>query len=190
MEKINLKQLSKLMLITNFITTIFYSLSYPYIYAESIKVVSKAYISMEQIIQCAGIVIFGIVWNKIGDKLFKHYSMICVTEIIADVILFAHVIITGNLKFYFILNVLIYAIITRNMANGGIKLRAKVHPDEKTRERYDNNCNIVNSTATLMGAGISLMFLFDINVLFIFALIGNIFDNFCYIYIYKKIRNK
>lgn len=104
--------------------------------------------------------------------------------------MFTHVLVTGNLKFYFILNVLIYALITRNMANGGIKLRAKVHPDEKSRERYDNNNNIVNSTATLMGAGISLLFSFDIKILFIFALIGNTFDNFCYLYIYRKVIDK
>lgn len=190
MSKSNLQRLSRLMLITNFICTVFYALSYPYIYAETVKAVTKTYISLEQIIQCAGIVLFGIVWNKIGDKLFKYYPIICVAEIIADFFLFGSVLITGNLKFYFILNVLIYAVITRNMANGGIKLRAKVHPDEKTRERYDNNCNIINSTATLLGAGISILFSFDLNILFIFALIGNTFDNFSYLYIYKKIKEK
>lgn len=50
MDKKYLARLSKLMLITNFICTIFYSLSYPYIYAESMKVISKSYISAEQII--------------------------------------------------------------------------------------------------------------------------------------------
>lgn len=178
--------LSRFMLITNLICNIFYSMSYPYIYAEMMKVVSHAYISGEQIIICVGVVVFGVLWNKIGDTLYKHYLWIVTAEIIADVVLFAHVLITGDLKFYFVLNVLIYALITRNMANGGIRLRAKVHPDEKTRERYDNNCNIVNSVATLVGSGIALLFDMNMTVLFIAALIGNVFDNFCYYYIYCK----
>lgn len=72
------------------------------------------------------------------------------------------------------------------MANGGIRIRAKVHPDEKSRERYDNNCNIVNSTATLVGSGIALVTDMSLTVLFVAALIGNVFDNFCYYYIYYQ----
>lgn len=181
------KKLSKLMLATNLICSLFYALSYPYIYAEMMKVVSNAYISGEQIISCLGIVLFGVLWNKKGDWLYKHYLWIVTLETIADIILFTHVIITGDLKFYFVLNVIIYALITRNMANGGIRLRAKVHPDEISREHYDNNCNIINSVATLLGAGIALAFHMSLSMLFIAALIGNVFDNFCYYYIYCKV---
>lgn len=161
-------------------------MSYPYIYAEMMKVVNHIYISGEQIVTCLGVIIFGLLWNRKGDFLYKHYLWIVTAEIIADVFLFAHVLITGNLKFYFVLNVLIYALITRNMANGGIRLRAKVHPDEKSRERYDNNCNIVSSVATLIGAGIAIIIPMKLTVLFIAALVGNVFDNFCYYYIYCK----
>lgn len=142
------KKLSSFMLTTNLICNLFYALSYPYIYAEMMKVVDRFYISGEQIVTCLGVIIFGVLWNKVGDFLYKHYLWVVTAEIIADLIMFTHVLITGDLKFYFVLNVLIYALITRNMANGGIRLRAKVHPDEKSRERYDNNCNIVNSIAT------------------------------------------
>lgn len=183
----NRQKLSKLMLSTNFICSLFYALSYPYIYAETVKAVSKVYISAEQIISCLGVVVFGMLWNKIGDALYRHYPLIVLAETIADIVLLTHVLITGNLKFYFILNVLIYAFITRNMANGGIRLRAKVHPTEKSRERYDNNCNIVNSVATLLGAGASIVISLNLTVLFVFALIGNVFDNFCYYYIYCKV---
>lgn len=181
------QRLSRLMLITNLICTLFYALSYPYIYAETLKVVSKNYISAEQIISCSGVVVFGILWNKIGDKLYKHYPLIVLMETVADIILMVHVLVTGNLKFYFIFNVLIYAIITRNMANGGIRLRAKVHPDEKSRENFDNNSNIVNSVATLLGASLSIVLKLDMTTMFVFALIGNTFDNFLYLYIYKKV---
>lgn len=178
------QKLSKFMLTTNLICSIFYSMSYPYIYAEMMKVVSNFYISGEQIVTCLGVVIFGILWNRKGDFLYRHFLFIVTLETIASVAMFIQVIVTGDLKVYFVLNFLIYSLITRNMANGGIRLRAKVHPDEKSRERYDNNCNIVDSVATLAGAGIALATDMSLPLLFVAALIGNVFDNFCYYYIY------
>lgn len=175
------------MLITNFVCNLFYAASYPYIYAETIKVVTRGYISGEQIVSCLGVVLLGILWNKKGEVLFKHFALIINLEVVADLILFGHVLITGDLKFYFVLNVLIYAFLSRNVCNGGIKLRAKVHPDEHSREWYDINCNIANSTATLLGAGFALLVPISITSLFVLALIGNVFDNICYYYIYRVV---
>lgn len=183
-----MKRLSNLMLLANFLCTIFYSLSYPYVYAETVKVVSRPYISFENIISCIGIVLFGTLWNKYGDKLFKHYRSIVLLEIVADLFLFAHVLITGDLKFYFILNILIFAFITKNMACGGTKMRAIVNPTSDLREKYDNNSNTVYSIATLIGAVVSLSYTFSLNTLFVFAFIGNIIDNFFYLYVYNKIK--
>ena len=135
-----LHKLSNLMLFAGFLSTLFYSASYPYIYAETIKVVNEKYLSAEQIISCIGIIVFSALWNKYGDRFFKHYVGILVAEFIADGILFADVIIREDLKFYFLFNVIIYSIITKNLCCGGIKLRAKVNPTEKLRERYDNSC--------------------------------------------------
>ena len=181
-----LKYLSNTMFLANFISTLFYSLSYPYIYAETIKVVPKCYISIEQILTCLSIIVFCKLWNKYSDNLFSHYLTILIAELAADVYLFADVIIRNNLKSYFMLNVIIFAIITRNVCCGITKLRAKVNPTENLRERFDNNLNIVDSAATLIGAGIAMICPFSIKTLFVFALIGNISDNAFYIYIYHK----
>lgn len=183
-----MKKLSNLMLFGNFLCTLFYSMSYPYIYAETIKVVSRQYISIEQIISCIGIVVFGTVWNKYGDKLFKHYEQILILEVIMDIILFGHVLITGNLKFYFLFNIIVYAVVTKNLACGGIKMRAKVNPTEELREKYDNNSNSVYAIATLLGTVTALVFPVGLNILFILAFIGNTVDNFFYFYIYNKIK--
>lgn len=67
-------------------------------------------------------------------------------------------------------------------------MRAMVNPTEKLRERYDNNNQIVSAIATLIGASCSVIFSFDLKILFIFALIGNTIDNFFYLYIYNRIR--
>lgn len=183
-----MKKLSNLMLIAAFFSDLFYAMSYPYIYAETIKVVPKSYITVEQLLACLGTIIFCGLWNKYSDRLFKHYRKILVVEIIADIILFADVITRGNLKFYFLLNIIIYSIITRNLACGGTKLRALCNPTEKERERYDNNNNVIASVSTILGASTALIIPQNINILFILALIGNTVDNFFYLYIYNKLQ--
>jgi hypothetical protein len=188
-ELIKLHKFSNLMLLAGFLSTLFYSASYPYIYAETIKAVNEKYLSAEQIISCVGIIVFSALWNKYGDTFFKHYVGILIAEFIADGILFADVLIRGNLKFYFIFNIIIYSIITKNLSCGGIKLRAKVNPTEKLRERYDNTSNICYASATLIGASIAIFVLLPIKLLFILALIGGVIDNIFYLYIYQKVKN-
>lgn len=183
-----MKKLSNLMLLSNLICTLFYSMSYPYIYAETIKVVPHFYIGIEQILACVGTIIFCKAWNMYSDRLFKHYKLFLILEMIADLILFADVLIRNDLKFYFLLNIIICSVITKNLSCGGTKMRAIVNPSEKEREQYDNNSSIINAIATLIGAGVAMIFDFDLRLLFVFALIGNGLDNVFYLYIYKKIR--
>lgn len=183
-------QLSNLMLLSNFLSCFFYSASYPYVYAETVKVVTRNYLSFEQIASCLGIAIFSTLWNRYGNRFFKHYRLILILEIIADAFLFAHVLITSNLKFYFVLNVLIYAVITKNLVCGGVKMRAKVNPTEQERERYDNNSSTASAVASLLGAGMAIIWQPSLTILFVLALIGNVIDNFFYLYIYECIRKR
>lgn len=185
-----MKHLSNLMLLANFLSTLFYSVSYPYIYAETIKVVPHSYIGIEQILACLGTIIFCRLWNKHGDRLFEHYRLFLCAEIIADIILFADVLIRNDLSFYFLLNIIIFSVITKNLCCGGTKQKAMVNPTEKEREKYDNNASIINSIVTLLGTVMALIFDFQIELLFIFAFIGNITDNLFSLYIYKKIKER
>ena len=177
------------MLLSNLTCTLFYSMSYPYIYAETIKVVPHFYIGIEQILACVGTIIFCRAWNMYSDRLFRHYRLFLTLEIIADLILFADVLIRNDLKFYFLLNIIIYSVITKNLSCGSVKIRAIVNPTEKEREQYDNNSSIVNAITTLIGTGAAMIFDFDVRLLFVFALIGNTIDNIFYLYIYQKIRS-
>lgn len=182
------KMLSNLMLTAAFFSDLFYAMSYPYIYAETIKVVPKPYITFEQLFACIGTIIFCKLWNRYSDHLFKYYRTILIMEIIADVFLFADVIIRNDIKFYFLLNVIIYSTITRNLSCGGVKMRAMVNPTEKLRERYDNNNNVIASVSTILGASIALLIHCNLTTLFIFAVVGNTVDNFFYLYIYNRLR--
>ena len=66
-------------------------------------------------------------------------------------------------------------------------MRAKINPNDNMREKYDNNANTISSLATLIGSAVAIVLKPDINVLFVFALVGNVTDNFFYLYIYDKI---
>lgn len=182
------KRLSKLMLIANFVSVLFYSMSYPYIYAQTCKIVPTHYISIEQLLSCIGTIVFCWLWNKYSDRLFNHYAKIIVAETLLDVILFADVMIRNDLKFFFLLNVMIYALVTRNMACGGTKMRAMVNPTERDREQYDNNSNIVVSVATILGTVAAFIYMPDFKVLCTLALIGNVSDNVLYGHIYREIK--
>lgn len=47
---------------------------------------------------------------------------------------------------------------------------------------------MINSIATLSGAGIALVLNLDLTILFILALIGNVIDNIFYLIVFNKIK--
>lgn len=188
MSESKLKHLSNLMLLGYFLSMLFYSCSYVYIYQVIVQAVPRSFLGIEQIVGCVSTIIFCKVWNKYSDRLFRYYRLILWLEIIADVILFVDVIIRGDLKFYFMFNIMIMAIITRNLICGRTKMKAKVNPTEKLREKFDNNSQIADSAATIIGATIAIIIPFSLNTLFVLALIGNCIDNVFFLYIYHKLK--
>lgn len=184
-KKMSNKKISNLMLQTNFICNLLYSATYPYIYYQTMQQITDTYISADNIISCVAIIIFGFAWNKkYGDVLFKHYRLFCVVETILDIVYIAITIVTNNLRFYYVSGSIVMALVTQNIIFGGTRLRAKVHPSEKEREQYDNNRDIVNAGAVLVGNAISILTNVDIKILLIIACLGNVIDNVAYYYIW------
>lgn len=178
------------MLQTNFICNLLYSGTYPYIYYQTMQQITDTYISVDNMVSCVAIMLFGFLWNKYGDRLFKHYRLYCILETILDIVYISITIVTNNLKFYYVSGSLVMALITRNIIYGGTKLRAKVHPSDKERERYDNNRDMINACAVLIGNVFAILTDIDINILLIVACIGNIIDNIAYYYIWKLVNRK
>lgn len=58
------------MLAATFLTTLFYSSTYPFIHKIMMQDVSDKLIAASQIITCISLVVFGSLWNSKGDKLF------------------------------------------------------------------------------------------------------------------------
>ena len=169
-----------------FLTTIFYSATYPYIHKEVMENVSDSIIALSQIINCLSIVILGSLWNKKSDKLFKRYTVFCVLETVISTGSTIFAITTGNIMAYYIVDTLIFAIVTRNICCGGVKLKAIRYNTEEERERFDNNNNSSSAIATIIGSVIAMALDLDFYVLLWIATFGNAIDNIFYIVIYKS----
>ena len=176
------------MLLATFITTLFYSATYPYIHKEIMQNVSDTIIALNQIINCLSIVILGSLWNKKSDKLFKYYPVLCISETILGVCSTIWATFTHNILAYYIIDTLIFAIVTRNICCGGVKLRAIRYKTETDREHFDNNNNSMSAIATIIGSMLAIILKLDFIAMLWLATIGNAVDNIFYIFIYRKMR--
>ena len=177
------------MLLATFISTIFYSATYPYIHKEVMAYVSDSIIALNQIINCLSIVILGSLWNKKSDKLFKHYSAFCIGETILSIGSTILATTTHNIIAYYITDTLIFSIVTRNIICGGTKLRAIRYNTETKREHFDNNNNSASAIATIIGSVIAMVLDLDFSIMLWLATFGNAIDNIFYVFIYKSTKN-
>jgi len=174
------------MLLATFITTLFYSASYPFIHKVIISNVSETVIALSQIINCISIVFFGSVWNKLSHKLFKFYPTFCILETLLSVSSTVVAVTTDNILAYYIMDTLIFAIVTRNICCGGVKLRALRYSTETAREHFDNSDNSASAVATIIGSVLAMILKLDFISMLWVATVGNAVDNIFYIYIYKN----
>lgn len=177
------------MILATLICTTFYSTSYPFIHKQIMYYASDNLIALNQIINCVSIVLFGFVWNK-TKRLFNFYPALCIVEGILSVGSTIFAITTHNIVAYYIIDTLIFSIVTRNICCGGIKLRAMRYNTEEQRERYDNNNNSANAIGTIVGSCLAMILNLNFEIMLIVATIGNTVDNIFYICIYFKERNK
>lgn len=178
------------MLMATFLTTLFYSATYPYIHKEIMQVVSDNMVAINQIINCVSIIVFGVLWNRLSDTLFRFYPLLCVLETCAGIASTVWALNTGNIAAYYILDTVIFAVITRNICCGGNKLRALRYTSEDLREKFDNNDNSACAAATIIGSCIAMMLHLDFSIMLILATVGNAIDNVFYIFIYcRTIKN-
>lgn len=174
------------MLIATFITTLFYSATYPFIHKQIMSSVSESIIAMNQIINCVSIIFFGTIWNKKSDRLFRFYPLFCIAETVLGVMSTVWATLTENIVAYYVIDTLIFAIVTRNICCGGVKLRAMRYKTETARECFDNNNNSANAIATIIGSIVAVILRLDFVQMLWLATLGNAVDNLFYLCIYKK----
>lgn len=174
------------LILANFLSNLFYSLAYPSIHYYLIKDAGQKMISLNSIILCIAGIIVPLLWNKYSDTLYLKYGYLLSIEcilysIIAFLVIFSFI----TPKAYYILDTFLFAIVTKNIISGNIKLKSLLYKDGQ-REKFDNNSNIASNASSLIGFTISLLIEFPISVGFILITIGICLDNIFYYNVYKK----
>lgn len=172
------------MLLSTFLTTLFYSATYPYIHKVVMIDASDSLIAIVRIIDCISIVISGTLWNKKSGVLFRHYPFYCISETILSIILAVWTTISNNIIGYYLFCTLIVAVVTRNISCGGIRLRAMRYATERERECFDNNDNSVYAISTIIGSVIAMALNLDFNTMLWIATIGGAIDNMFFLGIF------
>ena len=180
-----------LMLLATFLCTIFYTATYPIIYKIIMSTVHKNFISINQIVTCSSIILFNSIWNKHSNKLFKYFPVLCTLETLCTVVVAIYISINkSSITSFYILNILIFVIVTRNIICGGSRLKALKYSTPSKREKFDNNNNSYASLATIIGASISIALKMDFTTMLWIAAFGNCIDNILYIIIYKNLNKE
>lgn len=178
------------MLLASFLTTVFYSATYPFIHKAVMQELPNKYIAINQIINCASVILFGKLWNSYSEKLFKFYTHYCIGEVLTTIGTYIFFIISRNIAFYYMIDTIAFSIVTRNIICGGSKLRVLRYNTEELREHFDNNNNSVQAAATIIGSCIAMWLNLDIITMLGLATFGNIIDNVFYINIYHNTQKK
>jgi hypothetical protein len=174
------------MILATFLTTLFYSATWPYINKYIISIIPESYIAIQQIVNCVSIIVFSAAWNRVGDKLFRFFPIICIVESLTTIIATSVILITDDVRAYYILDTLFFALITRNIICGYIKLKARRYTTEDSRNSFDNRDNSAAAAATIIGSLIAIYLSLDFHVMIVIATIGNMIDNTMYFFIYGK----
>ena len=179
------------MLTATFFADCFYSATYPYIYKEIMSGISGGTVAIQQIVNCLSVILFSALWNRFSDRLFPFYAVLCVLECLAGFCTSLYVTFhPENILMYYVLDTLLFCLITRNIICGGVRLRAMRYPTEQQREHFDNSNNAVSAAATIIGSLIAIKLNLNFVHMIWLATFGNMIDNFFYINIFLKSRKE
>lgn len=175
------------MLMATFCADCFYSATYPYIYQQIMSGITGEIVACNQIVNCISVILFSTIWNRLSDKLFPFYAVLCVLECLTGLCISLYITFyPENILMYYVFDTLMFCLITRNILCGGVKLRAIRYPTEQQREHFDNANNAVSAVATIIGSVVAVSLHLDFVHMVWIATIGNMIDNVFYIVIFRK----
>lgn len=173
------------LILANFISNLFYSIAYPAVHFTLIKDVGEKMIALNSIVICLDGVVFPMLWNKC-PKLYKSYGYLLSAEGLTYTLIGVLVclgLISNTL--YYVLDTILFSLISKNIICGGNKLRAIRYNNETAREHYDNGSALVANFSSLLGFGVSYVVTLPNSVAFILITIGICIDNVFYYKAYK-----
>ena len=173
-----------LLIISGLFSNLFYSIAYPIVHTKCMQDISSNFMSLSQLISCLLAIIISQLWIKHSNKLYKTFGMSLVLECVsfgALLVLFLFGLVTP--KIYYIVDCILSATITRNIINGGCRLKA-IRYEGQDRELYDHKNTVMCNIASICGFLFSTLYTLPTNIAFILMFVGISVDNLFYYKVY------
>ncbi len=175
-----------LLILSGLFSNLFYSVAYPIIHIKCMQDISSNFMSLSQLISCVLAIIISQLWIKHSDKLYKTFQISLFLEcIFFGLLLFFFLIGVVTPKIYYIVDCILSATITRNIINGGCRLKA-IRYEGQCRELYDHKNTVMCNIASILGFLFSSLYTLPTNIAFILMFVGVSIDNLFYGCVYNE----
>lgn len=175
------------LIIAGFVSGLFYSMSYPVIHLECMKDISSNLMSLSQLLSCILTVVITQVWLKKSEIMYlKTFKISLIVEVLLyGSILYMLFFNVFTPTAFYISDCILCSTITRNIINGGTRLKAIRYKGEQ-REIFDNKNMMLCNVASMIGYFISTIFVLPRFIAVLFMFLGLAIDNLFYLYAYHE----
>jgi len=179
------------MLAAAFLVPFVFALSYPTVNQKIFSNITPKIISINSMIICIAIIVSGKIWKKYEVVLYKHYDKFLCIESLAYIIIVSLILYSKiNYYEYFLLDTIIFAIISKSIHFGCNSLKLQYFSDLEERKNYDNDNMIYCSAGTLIGSVLNIFIGPSVTTAFLAVIVGVSIDNIIYLYLFYKLNKK
>ena len=169
-------------------STLLYSIGYPNIKLLVMRSIDPKYIAFEGIFISVSTIITSSCFNKWGDKIFKFMPVFLITESVLYCGLVPSIL-TGvvSVKAYFIIDIIAYSCIARNIICCGSRMRRILYKDE-VREQFDNSLPIASAIASVIGGTVVMCCTIPLWLSWVIMGVGTSIDNVFLYVVYRRVK--
>lgn len=181
-----------MMLFASLFVTLIYYTTTPAMWVRIYQVLTPNMVSIQHIALEASSIIFGLLWAKFSDKLYKQYGKILFVEAFFAAVLLVITWTSLNLVHYYIMDSACIALSTNNVVSGNRKLKAKRYQNEEARNKFDQMNSVCGSIGAIGGSmiGIFIQQYVPLEWMITIYLVASLTDNLCYYCIYRKMQKE
>ena len=148
--------LRQLLIHADFWSMLFISTASPVTHKLVMENVSSRLIAAKGLVDAIGIIVITALFNRFGDRIYKHFVAIAMCENVAYTLMLVGVITrTISITTYYVIESIAWILLTKNLICCCNRIRRFIYESEE-REKFDNNRHIAMSAATIIGNSVAL----------------------------------
>lgn len=169
-------------------STLAYTVAYPTIKLTIMQHIDQRYLAFESMFIAVATIVSTSCYTKWSDKAFKFMPLFLIVESILYVTLSATMLAeVVSIKVYFILDIMAYSCITRNIICCGTRMKRILYKDED-RELFDNSLSMAHSGAAIVGGIIVMCCTIPLWVSWIIMGVAVSIDNVFLYIVYRRVK--